>query len=152
MNAGKDMIAGVMTDGGGGYSLQIFSKRSGISYKISDLSGTWDFHTLVSGDSPQWTGWAYGSWHIGTDGAASCTSITRSDSNSALPSDSQLSVSSTGAVTITGTDFHGVMNAGKDMIAGVMTDGGGGYNLLMFTKHQQTISFIPQMLRLLLGS
>ncbi|MCI5149374.1 MAG: hypothetical protein D3916_08305 [Candidatus Electrothrix sp. MAN1_4] len=151
MNAGKDMIAGVMTDTGGGYSLMISSKRTGVLYDTSDFFGSWDFHTLVSGDSSQWTGWVYGSWDIGTDSSASWTSITKSDGNSALPPNGYVLISSSGSVTIPGTDFHGVMNAGKDMIAGVMTDDRGGYNLLMFTKKQKTISLVPQMLLLLLG-
>ena len=151
INAGKDMIVGTMTDGGGGYSLHIYSKRFEASYETSDLAGTWNSHMLLSGDSPQWMGWTYGSWNVGTNGVASWTSITRSDGDSALPPDSQMAVSSTGVITAPGTNFHGVMNTGKDMIVGTMTDGGGGYNLLMFIKHQRMNSFIPQMLLLLLG-
>jgi len=127
MNTQKDMIAGVMTDGGGGYTLDISSKRGGATYKTSDLGGTWVFHMLTSGDSPDWIGWMYGTQSIDTGGNSIWTSFTRSDGNPALPPATTMTASSSGTVTITGTDFHGIMNTQKDMIAGVMTDGGGGY-------------------------
>jgi len=135
MNSQKDMIVGVMTDGGGGYGLMIFTKQVTSTYTTSDLEGTWDFHDLVSGDSSQWIGWVYGTENTGANGDCSFTSITKSDGDPNLPPDTTMAISPSGVVTIPGTDFHGIMNSQKDMIVGVMTDGGGGYGIDFILKH-----------------
>ena len=105
-----------------------------IAYDVSDLEGTWHFHGLTSGDSRQWIGWAYGTQSTDATGNCTVTSITRSDWSPDLPLDTTMAISSSGVVTIPGTDFHGTMNSQRDMIIGVMTDGGGGYDLVIFTK------------------
>jgi len=116
-----------------------FSTQAGI-FTTSDLEGTWDFHMLVSGDAPQWIGWAYGTQVINDSGDLTFTSITRSSGNPELPADATMAISASGVVTIAGTDFHGIMNSQKYMIVGVMTDGGGGFNLIIFSK-QGTSTF-----------
>jgi len=135
MNSQKDMIVGVMTDGGGGYGLMTFTKQVTSTYTTSDLEGTWDFHYLVSGDSSQWTGWIYGTENTGANGDCTFTSITKSDGNPNLPPDTTMAISPSGVVTIPETNFHGIMNSQKDMIVGVMTDGGGGYGIDFILKH-----------------
>jgi hypothetical protein len=128
------MIVAVMTDDGGGYDLIIFSKRGTATYNTSDLEGSWRIHMLASGDSPQWIGWSHGTQSIDTNGNVTFTSWTRSDGNSNLPANITLAISSSGIVTSPGSDFHGVMNSQKDMAVGVMTDGGGGYDLVISSK------------------
>lgn len=140
MNDNKDMIVAVATMCPGrntdvcGYNLQIMSKESANSFSTIDLEGTWYFHMLTSGDSPQWVGWVYGIESIDANGNGTCTSITRSDGNTSLASDYTMEISSAGILTVPGSDFYGVMNSQKDTIIGVMTDGGGGYDLIIYTK------------------
>ena len=144
MNDNKDMIVLVATMCPGrdtdvcGYNLQVMTKESGTSFSTSDLQGTWYFHMVTSGDSPQWTGWVYANGNTDSNGNVTFTSITRSDGNSNLPPDSTMAISSDGIVTWLSFDFHGTMNSQKDTIIGVMTDGGGGYNLIILMKESQT--------------
>ena len=104
-------------------------------FTTGDLEGSWEVHEITSGDYPQWTGWMYGTLSIEISGNGTFTSITRSNGDSTLPKDVMTAISPSGVVTFTGTDFHGVMNSQKDMIVGVMTDGGEGYDLIIFSKH-----------------
>ena len=107
-------------------------------FATSDLEGSWEIHMLTSGDYPKWRGWMYGTLNYDTIGNGKFTSVNRSDGDPFLPGNVKTAVSSFGVVTFTGTDFHGVMNSQKDMIVGVMTDGDGGYNLIIYTKHGTT--------------
>lgn len=110
-----------------------FSVQAAI-FTTSDLGGTWDFHMLASGDSPQHTGWAYGTQVIDDSGNLTFASITRSNGDSSLPSNETLAISSSGVVTMADLDLHGVMSPQKDMIVAVMTDGGDGYDLVILLK------------------
>ena len=145
MNPEKDMIVSIGTLCPGrdtavcGYNLIIWIKESETSFTISDLEGTWDFHSLTSGDSPQHTGWAHGIQTIDADGNCSFTSITRSNGDSTIPEDVTVAISSSGVATHAGTDFHGIMNSRKDIIVGVMTDGGDGYGLVVSVRGVRTM-------------
>ena len=138
MNAQKDMIVGVMTDGGGGYNFMVYSKQNGGIYNTADLQGTWDFHALISGDAPKPIGWGYGVDIVDVDGNFTCLSITRNDGDSTPHPAGTMEISANGIVTFIGGDFHGIINAQKDMIVGVMTDGGGSYDLISFSKQGDT--------------
>jgi hypothetical protein len=105
-------------------------------FTTSDLEGSWEIHMLTSGDYPQWTGWICGTLNIDISGNSRFSSINRSDGYSALPGDVKTAISPFGVVTFAGTDFHGVMNSQKDMIVGVMSDSGGGYDLVIYSKRR----------------
>jgi len=140
MNLNKDMMVLTADSNGGGYNLSILSKQGTSTFTTSDLEGSWEVHELTSGDSPQWTGWVYGTQNIDVSGNLTSTSITRSNGDSTLPGDVTVAISSSGVVTFTGEDFHGIMNSRKDIIIGVMTDGGGGYDLAVFVRGIRTIN------------
>jgi hypothetical protein len=136
MSQDKNMIIGTMNDGGGGYALMVYQKST-ISYTIADLQGTWNFHLLTSGDSPQWLGWVYGISNIDGSGNLTWLSFTRSDGNSTLPAGGTLSISSGGIVSVTGVPspvFDGFMSQDKNTIMVTTNDYGGGYNLVVFQK------------------
>ena len=142
LNAHAGMIVNTMTDGGGGYNLGISLKQGGSTYSLGDLEGMWSFHTLTSGEASDWLGWLYGTQTITDTGDATVTSITRSDGDSTIPGGTTMTISSSGIVTIPGTEFHGVMNSQKDMIVSTMDDGGGGYNLSIYLR-QGTDPYSP---------
>lgn len=136
MSQDKNMIVGTYTDGDGGYGLIIFQKSGG-TFSQSDLTGTWNFHLLTSGDSPQaqFIGWAYGTGNIDSSGNATGGSITRSNGDSSTGGADILSITSSGVVTGTvDPSFHGVMSQDKSMMVATMNDGGGGYDLFVWMK------------------
>ena len=104
--------------------------------KISPLAGTWDFHMVTSGDSPQWTGWVHALVTADVNGDVDFISGVGSDGDITPPPPSMsLAVSNSGEITAAdGSDFHGVMTSDRDMLVGVVTDGGGGSTLLLGTK------------------
>ena len=135
MSQDKNTIIVTMNDGGG-YNLIIYQKSAG-SYTTTDLQGTWNFHLLTSGDSPDWLGWAHGVSSIDSSGNATWLSITRSNGDSTLPAAGTLSISSGGIVSVTGVPspvFDGFMSQDKNTIIATTNDGGGGYNLIVFQK------------------
>jgi len=121
--------------GGGGGPSSGNSNPPNPSFTAADLQGTWNIHDITSGDSPQWLGWAHGALSINSSGNVTVSSITRSDGNSTLPGTDTLSISSSGIVSSAGSpSFHGVMSQDKNTMVATMTDGGGGYNLIIYQK------------------
>jgi hypothetical protein len=142
MSQDKSTIIATMNDGGGGYNLITYQRSTG-SFTSADLVGTWNFHLLTTGDSPQWLGWAYGVSSIDGSGNITMSSITRSDGNSTLPAGGTLSISSGGIVSVTGVPspvFDGFMSQDKNTIIVTTNDGGGGYNLIFFTRQSESSS------------
>ncbi|UCG55602.1 MAG: hypothetical protein JSU70_12115 [Phycisphaerales bacterium] len=141
MNSQKDMIMAVGTLCPGrdtavcGYNLLILTKESAAAFSLADLKGTWQMHMLTSGDFPQHTGWAYGTWIVDDSGSCTVTSMTRSNGDSTLPPGPvAMGVPSSGIVTMPDNDFHGIMNSDRDTIVATMTDGGGGYDLIVYVN------------------
>jgi hypothetical protein len=94
-----DLVAVLSTDGGTCAAHIMDETLTDLTsfypyYTTSDITGTWDFHFLTSGDYPQWIGWGYGTQVINASGNFTFTSITRSNGDSTLPSDATLSISS----------------------------------------------------------
>ncbi|MEJ2702133.1 MAG: hypothetical protein P8Z79_06785 [Sedimentisphaerales bacterium] len=139
INPGKDMLVLTMDGSNGGYDMSVMSKQEPSTFTTSDLKGSWEFLALTSGDYPQHIGFAHGKQTIDADGNWSFTSMTRSNGDSILPEDLTVLISPSGVVTYTGTDFHGIMNLRKDIIVGVMTDGGDGYDMLISARGARMI-------------
>lgn len=147
MNKNKDMIVATVTMAPGastdvsGYNFQI-SLKSGGTFSLSDLQGTWNMHYLVAGDGPSpRNGWGYGTIVIDGNGNVTFTSSTRSDNDSTLPGPSTISITSSGVVSYAGiSSFHGVMSQDKNMFIATMNDSGGGYALIIFQKAGGTFS------------
>lgn len=139
MNSDKDMVVLTMDSSNGGYDLSILSKQGPSTFTTYDLKGSWEFLALTSGDSPQYIGWAHGIQTIDADGNCTFTSMTRSDGDSTIPEDLTVSISPSGVATFAGTDFHGIMNSRKDIIFGVLTDGGDGYDMLVSVRGVRTM-------------
>jgi len=131
INDSKDFIARTM--GTGGYTFNLSVKRGAATFSTTDLEGAWYFHGLTSGDSPQWVGWAYGSWNV--DSAGNFTvSVQNSDGDTNNPT-GIFSITSEGIVTTEGkASSHGVMSDDKNLIVFTMDDGGGGYDLGVLVK------------------
>jgi hypothetical protein len=139
VNPGKDMVVLTMDSSSGGYDMSIMTKQGPSAFTTSDFKGSWEFLALTSGDYPQYIGYAHGIQTIDADGNWSFTSMTRSNGDSTLPEDLTVLISPSGVVTYTGTDFHGIMNSRKDIIVGVMTDGGDGYDMLISIRGARMI-------------
>jgi hypothetical protein len=125
MNNNKDTIVFTMNDGGGGYDLAIYTKSGG-TFTMSDLQGTWVYHGLISGNVPDPVPlWWHGSMKIDEDGNAVFNSVD-SEGSMAKETLSPLKLPITESGIITGLDpengpSHGTMNQSKDMIVLVGT-------------------------------
>lgn len=138
-----ELIVGTQTDGGGGYILSVL-QRTGATYALSDMAGTWNYVGLISGDDPAQTpGWYWASFTFNDTGTATSASpITDSLGNSSYtPSGVTLSLGSDGTFSfpnpIPGSGF---MNRNKNMTVSVVTMAPGaadavkGYNLQIGIK------------------
>jgi len=126
------------------YILMIMQKAdSGASFSLNDLSGTWNYHGLVSGDSPQKPGWYNGQVVI-SNGIITQVTHSYSTGGSQAPPlalNSTLSIDSNGIVyDPADTSFHGAMNSAHDLIVTNKTDT--GFHLLALQRAGAT-NFVP---------
>jgi hypothetical protein len=123
------MVTAQNHDGEGSVSTQVLSTPAPISQ--ADLTGTWYFHTLVTGPTAKWE---RGTLVIDGSGNASFTEFLDSthynpadDSTTpvALPPDLKLTVQDSLTLNMSGagawTGFHGSMGSRKNMLAGTWT-------------------------------
>ncbi|MHC4489058.1 MAG: YybH family protein [Planctomycetota bacterium] len=143
MNHGKDMIVAVATmvpghsDSVRGYNLIVMQKENLGTFTTIDLSGTWYWHGLASGDDTAWKGWFYCMTTVDCIGSFSVVpgSYLNSSGETDIAHSGTMSITSDGIITILAKpDAHGIMNIDKDMIVTIMNDGGGGYDLMIFVK------------------
>jgi len=117
------------------YILVIMQRAdSGGSFSQNDLTGSWNYHGLVSGTSPQHhPEWYHGRMDIDSSGntVEDQSDYVDSDGNTTPPANSILNVNSYGIVTES-ADAHGAMNLGKDLI--VMTKSDAGFHLQVLQK------------------
>ena len=140
MSQDKSLIVATAGDSGGGYDLIIYQKSGGY-FETADIQGTWNYHVLVSGDSPQWTGWVHGTTYFYINGVSDPISITRSNGDSTLPTGRIFSISPNGIVSVPGRpSFHGVMSQDKSLIVATANDDGGGYDLIIYQKSVGTFA------------
>lgn len=138
MSGGKNLIVATMDDGGGGYLLAVMVKGGG-TFTTADLEGTDYSHFLLSGDSPQWIGWAYGTASVDSSGSSTMVSALDSDGDTS-GRDVSWAISSSGVVTEADlASLHGIMNLNKDLVVGTMTDGGNGYGIMLIIKHAPAV-------------
>ena len=147
MNKNKDMIVATATMAPGastavnGYNLQI-SLKSGGTFSPSDLTGTWNFHQLWSGDGANVNGWVYGTVVVDANGNATVT-CGGSSFGCGSSLSTVLTIAATGVVSQTGNpDFHAVMSQDKSMLVGKTSSNSGvnGYDLLIVQKAGGTFS------------
>lgn len=101
------------------------------AFTTADLQGTWYFHDLRSGDagpgkSP--SGWFYG-WAT-VDANGNCTAINGVGSDGSTETTctgESLTIDSSGIITEPGSNMHGKMSKGKDLIVNTADDGTGDY-------------------------
>jgi hypothetical protein len=127
-----------------------FDGRALAAYGAGDLAGAWRLHGLISGDSPdQHPGWFWMSLAFDSSGNGSATSTVHDSLGNAYYNSTlgRYAINGAGAVTSERIDsFHGVMNAGKDLLMAVATMAPGdwddvrGYNLQIFTKAGATFT------------
>lgn len=128
MNSNKDLIVGTLGDSSNndGYIFVIFQKASG-TFAQSDLTGTWNYHYIATGDSPQWTGWVYGQVSFDSSGNLTGTGYD-SDGGTESPGGT-FAISTGGVITDTtggNPTFHAVMSSGKDIVIGTMSTNNSG--------------------------
>ncbi len=148
MNIGKDLIVTTATMAPGdasdvrGYNLQVLVK-SGATFAMSDLGGTWRMHGLVSGDAPDWLGWYRLDVTIGLDGVVALLPGSYRTSSGATdqPVNFTLSLTSQGVVTVAGRpDWHGTVSDDKSLLVMTMNAPDGGYQLCI-AQRQSTQTF-----------
>jgi hypothetical protein len=138
MSSNKDMVVATMKDNVGAPDFLIMTRRGG-TFSLADLQGKWNVQMITAGNGSQWAGWAYGTTVVNCSGNLFWTSIMRSDGNTTLPPDaSAFFINANGIVTSSNMpSFHGVMSRDKETLVATMDDGGGGSNLMIFTKGNQ---------------
>jgi len=135
LNSGKNFIVYTSTDSGTNsksYTMGVMIKQTGTTWASSDLTGTWHVNGLVSGDTGagQTPGWFYYDEAVDSNGNSTPGALTDSKGIAFTPTGKVYSISSDGAVTISGNPFgfHGQMSADKNLIvavAGPMSAGSG---------------------------
>lgn len=131
INMGMDLM--VYTDSDTGSTNLFIMQRTGGTFTQSDLTGTWSFHTVVSGDNPQWRGWERGTANIDDAGNITLTLYLDSDGNTALPGGDTWTIDGAGIVTSSGS-LHGKMSLNKELVVGTATAAAGGYKLIVMQK------------------
>jgi hypothetical protein len=138
VNSSGDFLAATATMAPGssddvkGYNLLIGVKQ-GTGYATADLAGTWRMHGLVSGDSPQWRGWVYGTVTMTSTGGLSYEVHNSSGDTNTGSATAQLA--SDGIYTISElTGSHGLMSADRQTVVWTSNDGGGGFSLDLMQK------------------
>jgi hypothetical protein len=128
-SASVDSGGGTIT--ANGYDLVLIQKAGG-TFTTSDLAGTWNLHSLTSGDGPQWTGWYYGTINFNNSGNGTISG-TDSDGGTDINDPVSATIDNNGVVSsLSNPSFHGVMSQDKNLIVATMNDGGGGgYNLII---------------------
>ena len=129
MSQDKSMMVATMDDDGGGYNLIILQKAGG-TFAQSDLTGTWNFHQLWSGDPPgNNNGWGYLTAVI--DGSGSTSLYCGADSDNSCnpygaPLSRTLTITTSGVVSQTGDpNFNLMMSQDKSILVG--TDSGSNW-------------------------
>ena len=112
MSHDKQIIVGVTTDSSGKYSLRIFQMR-GQTYTQEDLAGTYIVRAFRTGPA----GWAYATFNTNNTGTTTCLQFLGEDGNNVCIAPYNISISSTGNVTVPNPDeAGGLMSFGKDMV------------------------------------
>jgi hypothetical protein len=128
-------FAVVTMDDNGGYNLSVLQKRSDTTFGTNDIAGRWRLHGVISGDSPQFTSWVYGTMDANDDGSFSYSvydvegpGVTTGSGTAGLAADGVFTIQEMPSA-------HGVMSDDKETVIMTMTDGGGGYSLYVLQKH-----------------
>ena len=138
MSSDKNIVVFTETwEGGDPYAL-MFLVKSGGSFTLTDLEGTWHGHTLVSGSG--WQGWEYSTITIDGAGVASA-SFTDSEGGSDSGSET-LSIDSNGIISVSGVSTsHGAMSLDKNLAVFTETGGTNEYHLTVIVKEDTAAPF-----------
>jgi|GEM_PF-964289 len=129
MSIDKSKIFMTGNEDDNGYSFYVMQKQiTEVTYNISDLQGTWQWHSLVSGDLTKWAGWLHGIITLDASGNGTLSNKVKSNGSSDMVSAVSMSINANGVITV-GGDSHGYLSADKRSLILTMTDGGGGYTL-----------------------
>jgi len=107
------------------------------TFTTADFEGTWNLHGLVTGYPGDFESWAYGTMTCDSNGDFTLWATNRTGETN--EQSGRLEITPEGIITIPGgsghgSAFHGVMNGNKDVIVATINDGGGGYDLFIYTK------------------
>lgn len=129
MSTDKSKIFMTGNEDDNGYSFYVMQKQiTEVTYNISDLQGTWQWHSLVSGDLTKWAGWLHGIITLDASGNGTLSNKVKSNGSSDMVSAVSMSINANGVISV-GGDSHGYLSADKRSLILTMTDGGGGYTL-----------------------
>jgi hypothetical protein len=133
MSADKEHLFVVTTNSDSSPGLMIFTRISGLAFSVDDLHGMWRANWLSATNSTSSTSY-WGRAFLNVDsGNSYLQSILQSYGAS---SDAAIStaIAANGAVSITNTDFSGIIDLGKNFVVGTMTNGSGNFALYTFIK------------------
>jgi hypothetical protein len=118
-----------------GFDLCVCQKRSAVTFRQSDLTGTWFLHGLTSGYEEDSKDWFRGTMEIQADGSYSSKMTNRSEEINTDGGPATLATDGTFAFqTHFSSSPHGTMSENKEVIVFTMDDGGGGYDLCIMTR------------------
>jgi hypothetical protein len=134
MSADKMTIIGTATDARGAFILRVVqlvhppaTLLTSSSYALGDLSGSFAYHALTGGTSPEW---AYGTQLLGATGSAAFSDYRTAGGSSALPGTVTLALDQQGALTdLADPSYNGQFSYFKDMIVATRTDAAGASRL-----------------------
>jgi hypothetical protein len=133
MNLDKDLIVFAMPEGNGG-GLNIMQKRSGATFSMSDLAGTWYGNGLCAANADHWNSWYHAIIEADAGGAVSGSILLDSDGELGGFNDT-LAIDADGIVTIVSDpNSHGTMSDDKNLIVFTMDNGEDGAELLILTR------------------
>jgi len=126
-------------DGGTSWAKKEFPKTiTTVPYNTADLQGTWQLHELVaknpSSSSTNQAAWIHGTITLDGTGSGTMTNLISNGQSQSDVSGLTLSISTTGVLTISGSDMHGFMSADKSTIIITSTENEGGYGLMVLQR------------------
>lgn len=134
-------VAGANSNGESGLSQEVSASptKSG-AYSQEDLEGTWNFNALAGKPNAQWM---RGAVTIGADGAVAYSSFLDSSGGMAAPSEllTTLTIDSTGTVTQSASQFHGVLSTGKTLLAATSTLNNSAPIILVLQKRVPGVTY-----------
>jgi hypothetical protein len=136
----KKMILATGTAKDSSSCLYVMLKEEKSNYILADLAGAWRTQMLVTGDSPQYTGWVRGPMTISTLGVATTTFVDRNGNTQTGPG--TLAIATDGSITSSSvSSFYGFLSSDGNTLVYGMNDGGGGYSLSISHKVDTLASY-----------
>jgi hypothetical protein len=134
------MVTAVNRDGEGVGSTPVAATPG--SFTSADITGDWNYHTLVTGTGAKWM---RGKMTVDSAGSAVLTNFLDSSGNTTAPAGFVLAITADGEITQSGAgaspDFYGILASRKNMIIATSTPAAGSAAVTIFQKRDPTVVF-----------